>query len=108
MCDHPRRAGAGWRCISVAGTMKQVLRRRWRHRVMRGRSRILVGALALLLSLWLGLNWRPLSRPIRDTEVSERPAVHGLVRDLEGPLPGARVRFQGEAAHVTTDAQGLF
>ncbi|MBI1915060.1 MAG: hypothetical protein HYS12_10035 [Planctomycetes bacterium] len=75
---------------------------------MRGRSRALGGALALLLGLWLGFGSRPASRSVRDVEVGERPAVRGFVRDLEGPLAGARVRFQGDAVRVATDARGNF
>jgi hypothetical protein len=75
---------------------------------MRGRSRILVEALPLLLGLLLGLGSRPASRSVRDVEICQRPALRGVVWDEEGPLAGARVRFKGEADHVLSDAHGLF
>ncbi|MHB1424295.1 MAG: hypothetical protein ACYC3I_14065 [Gemmataceae bacterium] len=57
--------------------------------------------LILLLALLAGLALLALP-------ASKASLVEGIVRDDDGPLAGARVRYQGETMHTVTDADGRF
>jgi hypothetical protein len=58
-------------------------------------------AMAVLLTSWLGA-------VVNTTAPSDTTMVVGQVVDQHGPVPGATVRFQGDAQHTLTDTDGRF
>src|SRR5262249_16959348 len=72
---------------------------------MRNRSRVLVGAMVLLLGL---VALALCSRRACTLRSHTPPTYQGFVRDIDGPLAGVRVRYKSDTESILTDAQGGF
>jgi hypothetical protein len=72
----------------------------------------LLAVLAVLLGVYASKAWRfagPFTASGKPTSANGRvPSIFGEVHDERGPVPGARVRFQGTSQAVLTDAEGRF